>query len=113
VTYYLEDGLVDCADLDPCTVWSKKEVRARKTWKCFECNHPIVPGEKHWHLKYLFEGAWNEERFCLCCENARCALAEIAGQGMCILTGSLWATAEMMVEEGMVTQEDLDKMRVA
>jgi len=114
INYYadLGEGLIDCADLEQCDIWDKKKIKARKMHTCLECKHPIVPGELYWRVKYLYEGAWDTDRFCLCCENARCHLAAVAGAGMCILTGTLWDTAGWMVQEGLVTKEELEQAKM-
>lgn len=111
--YPSEDGLFDCFDGEPVVCLSDRRIVARKAHVCGECRHPIVPGEKYHYRKYLFDGTWSDEKSCVCCENARCAVAEAAGDNMCIVHGELWSVAEWLVQEDVLTRVDLDGMKVA
>lgn len=107
-----EEGLYDCSDGEPCICYSNRKIPARKTWTCEECKHPIVAGEVYHRIIYLWEGEWCTHTICVCCENARCAIAAAAGSGMCIMFGSLWEVAEYLIEDGALTRQELEEAKV-
>jgi len=45
--------------------------RARKQFKCYECHHAILPGDKYERNASLYEGRWNIARTCPRCLAAR------------------------------------------
>lgn len=102
----MSDYVFDCSDGEPVECYEHRKVRARKTHKCSECDHPIVVGEEHWLSKGLCDGAWFQERTCLCCESARCAVAS-AAEGDCILPGHLWDAVRDGLREGWLTREQV------
>lgn len=63
--------------------------RARKTHRCGECRHPIVPGEVYEYYKGIWDGQASDMKTCICCAKARCALTAELGRDACIMFGSL------------------------
>lgn len=58
-------------DGETCDVTVHKIVKGRKDWKCIECHEVIPKGTEHHWLKSLFEGAWEEDRWCMRCDAIR------------------------------------------
>lgn len=111
----MSDYVIDCESLDPCDVWDKAEVVARKVHRCSECNHPIVPGERYTRLKSLFEGSWSTEKTCRCCEAARCAVAAAYSRGdfqACITPGNLWAAVDEGIRDGWLDEAKLTRPEI-
>lgn len=51
---------------------------ARKQHQCCDCDTPIMPGQKHYVLKTLFDGRWDTSRRCQRCETVANALERAA-----------------------------------
>ena len=56
-----------CLCDNPPAIYERHEVKARKPWVCCECLSDIAVGERHEHVKGLWEGHWDEFRTCLRC----------------------------------------------
>lgn len=57
------------SDVDnPAQLFFQKKVKARKEYKCCECDGAIAPGERHDVVVILYNGAWSRHRTCLLCE---------------------------------------------
>ena len=107
----MSDAIFDCADGEPIECYQHDLIRARKTHKCFECGHPIVPRERHWRTKGRCDGSCFEERLCVCCEAKKCAVAAKAPNGYwggaCVMPGMLHQAIADGLEEGWLTEADL------
>lgn len=53
--YHWDDG-------DRCNLWFVTKPTARKAYVCEECYHPIYRGQKHDHIKCMYEGYWGQYR---------------------------------------------------
>lgn len=107
----MSEGLYDCDDGEPCAWYANDKITARKTWTCEECKHPIVPGEKYHRIRYMYEATVSGHTICVCCEAARCKVAEKAGGfgQACIQYGYLWEVVEYGIKEGWLTADDIDR----
>lgn len=59
-------------DAESWACYTQKTPRAKKTWRCGECNRLIQPGEVY-HLmegKLQYEGEWSTHRTCEHCDAA-------------------------------------------
>lgn len=78
-----------CDDFDQPSVYREKNTMARKCHKCFECDHPILPGEKYQRVTGLWDGQWESIATCSCCAKTRCALSRELSYGECVPFGLL------------------------
>lgn len=76
-------------DCELPSVSTCKTVKARKTYRCCECQHAIVKGESHEVFTGIWEGKWETYRTCVCCAKARCAMLGYLDFGDCIPFGEL------------------------
>ncbi|HKX46207.1 MAG TPA: hypothetical protein VJP77_05855 [Planctomycetota bacterium] len=108
----MSDYIMDCADGEPVVCWQHRKIKARTKHECEECAHPIVPGEEHWHYKGLSDGAWFGGRVCVCCEAAKCAVAEKYGSKYesCVLPGHLLDAIDDGLRDGWLKPEDVGEM---
>lgn len=70
-------------------VYTRIMRKARKSHKCGECRHVIVPGEVYEYFKGVWDGQASDFKSCVCCAKARCALTSEIGADACITFGSL------------------------
>ncbi len=68
-------------DLEPCSVWSESERKARTLKRCTVCDGPIKPGEMYVKHFSVFEGAPTFAVMCSACKGDRQLFAE-AHDGM-------------------------------
>ena len=104
-----------CSEGEEVACWERKNVKARKPHVCEECRHPIVPGETYCKDSYIYDGRWCHAVRCLCCEAARCKIAELYSDGfeeMCIIPGELWNCVKDAVADGLITTEELTRPEV-
>ncbi len=117
--------MTGCADVcldygggDPVEFSSARIVKARKTWRCAECQRPINPGDRYEYVFGKFEGDLFTERTCAPCHEIRKAF--VCGDWV---FGQLWDAIEEAIfprwaEEGpfdclakLATQEARDYMQ--
>ena len=70
----MSDYYCDCStdDVDPRPdVYDVKVIKARKSYKCCECNEAIEVGKEYERTKGLWEGCWSTYRTCLPCVRMR------------------------------------------
>lgn len=60
--------------IDAPTVYTEKEVVARKRHDCYECTRTIVPGEPYAAISGLWDGRWDRFKLCRRCRAASKAL---------------------------------------
>lgn len=60
-----------CDDGEPVDVYAVTQQKARKEYRCYECQKPIAPGEKYERLATLYEGHWETTRTCCRCLDLR------------------------------------------
>jgi len=58
-------------DYEPADVYQAKEVKARKSHTCYECDGEIARGETHEVVSGLWDGSWSRYRTCLLCVRIR------------------------------------------
>lgn len=101
----------DC-DGEQADVYTEKEVRGRKHYKCCECNGLIKKGEGHIYIAMLYDGSWSKYRQC---QDCRFVINEI-GRTIYAECGS-WCYGVQGVTEGMrvelenLTGEELEQMK--
>lgn len=61
----------DCYDYDPPSVFRAETPRARKDYKCCECNAVIRKGEKYLYIFGVWEGDASSFRMCALCADMR------------------------------------------
>jgi hypothetical protein len=91
---------LDQDDGDPVDLFHTTIVRAAKEHKCYECNAPIVKGERHELCKTLYEHQWYSNRTCLACVEIHRALSSCDredGRAGFRMLGCLWADLEEYV----------------
>jgi hypothetical protein len=76
-------------DFDPARVYVKKSVRARKEYRCCECNGVIRVGEGHEVVRGCWDGDWSCFRTCPDCVFLRCELSREYGEGCGWLHGGM------------------------
>lgn len=64
-------------DLEPCDLWSEKQVKARKPHTCSCCGGAIKPGELYTKHFSKFEGDTTSEKACSACQAMRDEFLEI------------------------------------
>jgi len=85
----------DC-DYEPSTVWASKMVRAKKPWRCTECNGTIPVGETYERIGSLFDGSWSTFRLCGDCRVAICDMGKATeSQGGCFCYAAGYLMGEM------------------
>ncbi len=67
LNYQLLEGKKMC-DFDPPTIYEAKTVKARKAHKCCECRKPIEKGQMYIRHKGLWEGRFDEYKWCMICD---------------------------------------------
>lgn len=59
---------LDCyCDYEPWQVYRSKTVKARKQYRCYECNAAIDPGEEHEYAFGVYDGYACQPRTCKAC----------------------------------------------
>jgi hypothetical protein len=48
-----------------------KVVRARKNWRCCDCQIPIPKKTRYWAMSGMWSGEWGTYRMCLTCREFR------------------------------------------
>lgn len=61
-------------DHDMCTLHRSKMVTARKTHKCYECNHTIWPGQKYEYVVAVWDGIFQTVKTCPDCLSIKAAM---------------------------------------
>lgn len=63
---------MDCyCDFDPPSVFRSAKHKARKTYRCYECRHPIVPGDLYEYSWGIWDGEPSEHHICSDCLELR------------------------------------------
>jgi len=63
-------------DTEVSAVWAVTQRRARKAWRCYECDTTIDPGQPYDHIASLYDGRWDTYRVCAPCAAAHKALTD-------------------------------------
>lgn len=102
-------------DYDEPRVYNKKTVVARKEHRCYECHDVIAVGDKHEHVRALYDDSagWSSFRTCLVCVAIR---EDFRGKGCGFLHGDLWQSLKDTYEgeydeETDTYDEDVDWLR--
>ena len=61
----------DCWDYDPPSVYRDELRRAKKPYKCCDCNTAINPGEQYGYVFGVWDGRAGTFRLCVLCEDMR------------------------------------------
>lgn len=84
-----------CDDLEQPAFFAESTRTARRHHTCCECDHPIVPGERHHYVSGKWDGNWSIYRTCSRCAAARDLFAHFECAGL----GELACAADEMIGE--------------
>lgn len=89
---------MDCScDYDVSTVWSETKHKARKEYRCTECNGHIRKGEHYTRIGSLFDGRWTTYRQCEDCKVTICDLGQATrSAGGCFCYAACGLMEDMM-----------------
>ncbi len=85
-------------DLEPCSVWDEKQVKARRPHHCSCCKREITVGEIYLRHFNVFEGDASHEKLCMECEKDRDEFGK-AHDGMLPMPGGLKAMLHECIGE--------------
>lgn len=94
-------------DGDTAEVFEQDNRKARKDYKCCECDRQIAKGSLYQFCKMLFEGEWSTYRTCLPCAEIRKAFS---CEGEC-LGGVFWDEMEELFRDIEVSGDCLKKLQ--
>jgi len=96
--------MVDLDDDGRSVIWEKSWPKARKEYRCGECDSVIAIGEKHEKHSSLFDGAWSNHRMCYPCSYAADWLMDECGG---FIYGSVYIDIKDHLEDGEVRPADV------
>jgi len=76
-------------DCEPSEYQCDTRPRARKEYRCEECNAVIAVGQQHLCMQYVLDGRWYISRICLGCEEAHHDVMHASGDN-CWCVGTLY-----------------------
>ena len=79
-------------------VYAAETMKARKQYRCYECHHPIVAGERYERAAMLYGGSWEVSRTCCRCLSVR-EYVQAHAPCFCWLHGSMLDDARSVVDE--------------
>ena len=96
-------------DLEPCSLWDEREVRARKRHVCDCCHGLIEPGTIYVKHFSICDGDPTSEKCCAECKAARVEFADADGHMMATPSYSLEMLRECVAEAFREDWTDEDK----
>ena len=67
-------------------VWTEDKRKARKEYKCSECQEKIEKGDEYIYISSLYDGSWSHSRLCEYCKHDWDYLMNV---GHCMVIGFL------------------------
>lgn len=92
-----------CAFIDEwCDDSTSKVVVARKPHICCECDGEIIVGERHEHLKMLWDDNWTSYRTCAACLRGPLAFSERNCAGSGRMVEGLFEHLQYVLDDGLL-----------